>query len=272
METSQLSESKTTTRAYWEAEPCGTRGVAGDDRRAFFAQIERERYIQEPFIPEWANFERGRGKRLLEIGVGAGTDFVNWVRHGAQATGVDLTDRAIALTRERLALEGLKADLRVADADNLPFADASFDIVYAYGTLFMGDTQKAVREMYRVLKPGGTALVMFYNVHSITAVMLWGLHCAAKLRPWKTPRWAIYNYLESPGTQAYSKSETREMFSQFESVNITTQLGSGDLLVMRRSAKYQGLFSQLVWQLYPRAFVRRFLQSAGMGMCIEATR
>jgi hypothetical protein len=88
-------------RQYWEAEPCGTRGVSADERRQFFAQIERERYEWEPYIPRYARFERGRGKKLLEIGVGAGTDFTNWVRNGAIATGIDLTERGVSLTKER---------------------------------------------------------------------------------------------------------------------------------------------------------------------------
>src|SRR5687767_2070412 len=120
-------------REYWEAEPCGTRGVSPQDRKRFFDQIERERYEWEPYIPMYARFERGAGKRLLEIGVGAGTDFINWVRHGALATGVDLTERGVRLTTERLSLEGLAADVRQADAENLPFESNVFDIVYSNG-------------------------------------------------------------------------------------------------------------------------------------------
>ena len=126
---------KEVIRQYWEAEPCGTRGVPSEDRRRFFDQIERERYEWEPYIPPFARFHEGRGKKLLEIGVGAGTDFTNWVRNGAIATGVDLTQHAVSLTRERLALEGLTADVRQADAEHLPFENNSFDIVYSLGVL-----------------------------------------------------------------------------------------------------------------------------------------
>src|SRR5919108_350072 len=72
---------KEVIRQYWETEPCGTRGVPSADRRRFFNQIERERYQWEPYIPPFARFPEGRGKTLLEIGVGAGTDFTNWVRN-----------------------------------------------------------------------------------------------------------------------------------------------------------------------------------------------
>jgi hypothetical protein len=104
VESSDPGALKQAIKEYWEAEPCGTRDIPTEDRRAFFDRIERERYEWEPYIPEYAQFERARGKKLLEIGVGAGTDFINWVRHGAIATGVDLTQHGISLTKERLAL------------------------------------------------------------------------------------------------------------------------------------------------------------------------
>jgi SAM-dependent methyltransferase len=147
---------KEDVRRHWDAQPCGTRDIPEDDRARFFSDLERERYEWEPYIPPVARFARGRWRDVLELGVGAGTDFVNWVRQGARATGVDLTTRGVELTRERLALEGLHADVRIADGERLPFADESFDIVYSYGVLHHSpDTASAIREVRRVLRPGG---------------------------------------------------------------------------------------------------------------------
>src|SRR5262245_1079416 len=147
-------ELKALVKSHWEREPCGTRGASTDDRREFFKQVERERYELEPYIPSFAQFELGRGKRVLEVGVGAGTDFVRWVRAGAAATGIDLTEHAIALVGERLQLEGLSAELKVADAEHLPFDSSTFDIVYSYGVIHhTPNTIKEVREIHRVLKP-----------------------------------------------------------------------------------------------------------------------
>src|SRR5260370_37108854 len=128
-------ELKSLVKAHWEQEPCGTRGLISEDRLEFFRRLEHERYELEPYIPPFAQFELGRGKQVLEIGVGAGTDFVRWVRAGADATGIDLTEHGIALVRERLKLEGLSAKLQVADAETLPFETGSFDIVYSYGVI-----------------------------------------------------------------------------------------------------------------------------------------
>ena len=261
-------------REYWEAEPCGTRGVSPEDRKRFFDQIEKERYEWEPYIPQYARFERARGQKLLEIGVGAGTDFINWVRHGAIATGVDVTERGISLTKERLALEGLTADVRQADAENLPFADNTFDIVYSNGVLHVPpNPARAISEAYRVLKPGGTFVGLIYNPNSWVGFMLWGVHCLAKGRPWKSPRWAIYHYLESPGTNSYTVKETRGLFSRFSRVDVRTQLGHGDLLLMRPGAKYNGNpMYRLLWKLWPRWLIRRLGNRFGMAVIIEAVR
>lgn len=264
---------KESVRAHWEAETCGTRGVEGGDRRAFFDQIERERYEWEPYIKTFARFERGRGKRVLEVGVGAGTDFVNWVRNGAVATGVDLTERGVELTRERLALEGLSAEVMRADAESLPFESNTFDVVYSYGVLHHSPhTVRAIGEVYRVLKPGGTALVMVYHLRSWTTLMLWGLHGVAKGQPFKSPRRAVYDNLESPGTKVYTVGEARALFGDFSSARVWTQLAFGDLLKFRLSDKYRSPLHRALFKLYPRPLVEALGDRFGTCLMVEAVK
>jgi len=264
---------KDAVRRHWEADPCGSRGIDDEDRRAFFEQLTRERYEVDAHIPEWARFARGRGKELLEIGVGAGTDFQQWVEHGAKATGVDLTEAGIGLTKERLSLFELDAKVRQADAENLPFDDASFDVVYSYGVLHhTPDTRRAISEVHRVLRPGGTALIMIYRVPSWTGFNLWGLHCLAKGRPWVTPRQAIYDHLESPGTKAYTDDEARELMSAFSRVRIDAALLAGDVLTMRASDRYTNPVHKLIWRVYPTRLVQTFGKRLGLGLLIEATK
>ncbi len=264
---------KDSVRAHWEAETCGTRGVGDGDRKAFFDQIERERYEWEPYIKPFARFERGRGKRVLEVGVGAGTDFINWVRSGAVATGVDLTERGVALTRERVALEGYEATVVRADAESLPFESDSFDIVYSYGVLHHSPhTVRAIGEVYRVLKPGGTALIMVYHLESWTALMLWALHSLGRGQPWKGPRQAVYEHLESPGTKVYTVDEARALFGDFSSARVWTQLAFGDLLKFRPSEKYQGPLHRALFALYPRWLVRALGDRYGLCLFVEAVK
>jgi len=265
---------KEAVRSHWDARPCGTREVPTEDRRQFFDQVERERYELEPHIPAFADFPSGRGNRVLEIGVGAGTDFVNWARHGANLTGVDLTEAGVALAHERLSLEGLDADLRVADAEHLPFDDESFDIVYSYGVLHhTPDTDRAIAEALRVLKTGGGTLkLMLYHHPSLTGLLLWGYHCALQGRPWKSPRWAVYHYLESPGTRSYTLRELRLLFGGLTDLRLEVVFMGGDLLAYRPSDRYKTPLARLAWRMYPRGLIRRFGRRLGHGVLIQGRK
>jgi ubiquinone/menaquinone biosynthesis C-methylase UbiE len=161
-------ELKARVHDFWQANPCGAK-FAGlpMGSREFFLAVERHRYETEWHIPEVVRFDRWRDKQVLEIGCGLGTDAINFARAGAHYTGVDLTERSIELVERRFAYESLSATLRTADAENLPFADNTFDLVYSHGVLHhTPDTGRAINEAHRVLKPGGTAMVMLYYKNS----------------------------------------------------------------------------------------------------------
>ena len=159
------AELKERVRAFWQAHPCGTKfGESEPGTREFFERVEAHRYAKEWHIPEAADFAGARGLRVLEIGCGMGTDGAQFAKAGAHYTGVDLTKAAIELARKRFELFELDGEFRVADAENLDFPDESFDLVYSHGVLHhTPDTARAVREIHRVLKPGGRAVVMLYH-------------------------------------------------------------------------------------------------------------
>ena len=103
---------------------------------------------------------------------------------GAEATGVDLTEAAVEAVRERLALEGLEAELRVADAESLPFGDGEFDLVYSWGVIHhTPDTERALAEVRRVLRPGGEARIMLYSRRSWVALGVWLRYGVLRGRP-----------------------------------------------------------------------------------------
>src|SRR6185295_202429 len=235
-------------------------------------------YKLEPFIPAFADFPSAGNKAILEIGVGAGADFQNWCNHAHHATGVDLTEKAIALTRERLELNSIAGErytLRTADAENLPFNDASFDLVYSWGVLHhTPDTEGAFREVFRVLKPGGVVRAMIYHVPSWSGLMLY-LRCGlARGKFGMTMKQAIFADLESPGTKAYSLNEARDLVNQtgFESISVSAKLSPGDLLAIKPSAKYSSPFFKLIWRVYPRWLVRSLGDRYGLDLLIEARK
>jgi SAM-dependent methyltransferase len=159
----------------WGRDPAGALAV-GDGALGTaesFAAVERFRYAQQPWMGEVFGFDRFAGRRVLEIGVGLGTDHAQFARAGAVLTGIDLTPRCVELTRTRFAQEGLASDLRVMDAEQLAFADDAFDAVYSFGVLHhVASAERAFAEVRRVLRPGGVFLGGLYNRWSVFAAVM----------------------------------------------------------------------------------------------------
>jgi ubiquinone/menaquinone biosynthesis C-methylase UbiE len=239
-------------RDFWEEEPCGSEHAdAPEGSPEFFVEVERTRDELDPYIARFADFEGAKGKRVLEIGVGLGTDFVRFVRAGAIATGVDLTEHAVELVRRRLELEGLEAEVRTADAESLPFADGSFDRVYSWGVLHhTPDTTRAINEATRVLRPGGDACVMLYARHSWIAYGMWVRHALLAGRPWRGLASVLAEHMESEGTKGFTNSEMRELFSGLEKLRIDKVRTSYDDQIAGPLAKVTG--DRLGWNLVAR--------------------
>jgi ubiquinone/menaquinone biosynthesis C-methylase UbiE len=158
-----------TSEPFWSAHQPGFRftdeAVGTPD---FFAAVERHRYRLEPHIPAIARFEQWRERDVLEVGCGIATDGLNFARAGARYTGVDQSPHALDLARRRFALEHVRGDFATAQAFDLPFAEDSFDLVFSHGVIHhFANAEDAVSEFRRVLRPGGTALVMVYHRNSL---------------------------------------------------------------------------------------------------------
>lgn len=269
---------KSEVKGHWEREACGTRYGEDLNGKSRFDQIAAARYALEPYISSFANFPSARGKTVLEIGVGAGTDFQNWCNFASHATGVDLTDTAIALTSEHLSVNAISPSrytLRRADAENLPFADNSFDLVYSWGVLHhTPDTHRAFREVFRVMKPGGTIKAMIYHVPSWTGFLLYLRYALARGNFRTSMKDVIFDHLESPGTKAYTTPEAKSFITEigFSNLNLDTKLGPGDLLTIKPSEKYQSSIYKMVWRVYPRFLVRLLGNRLGLYLLITATK
>ncbi len=213
------SVDKDAVRGFWENEACGER---------YGTEQDRLRYELEPEICDFADFKAAANLRVLEIGVGMGADFLRWVRSGATATGVDLTDRAIALTRQRLIDHKLTAELRVADAEKLPFEDETFDLVYSWGVLHhTPNPSVALQEAQRVLAPGGQLKIMLYHRYSWVALGAWVRFCLLRGKPLAGLHAAVAQ-VESPGTRAFTRSETQAMLAGLEELSIVPRLSHWD--------------------------------------------
>jgi SAM-dependent methyltransferase len=134
----------------------------------FFAETERVRYERESHIPGIVRFDEWAGKDVLEVGCGIGTDGIQFARAGARYTGLDRSPTALEQARRRFELEGREGQFRPVELPALDVADESFDLVYCHGVIHhIEQTAEAVEEFRRVLRPGGTALVMLYHRGSL---------------------------------------------------------------------------------------------------------
>jgi len=258
---------KEEVREFWNSDPCGTRYLDGGDA---FGAHANARYQLEPFIPEFAGFASACGRRVLEIGVGIGADYLEWLKAGARATGVDLSSASLEQARRRCELAGYQPDLRLADAEQLPFPTDTFDLVYSYGVMHhSADTLKCLQEACRVLKPGGQARIMLYHHPSLTGLMLWLRYGVLRGKPL---RQAVHDHLESPGTKSFTKDEVRSMMSGFESVEISQVFSPGDLLLNRPSHRFQTPSYRLVWTLFPRAIARKSCRRLGLFLLVSARK
>ena len=260
--------------AFWERGSCGEVYADGTTEREGFEAQARARYEMEPFIFPFAKFAEGAGKDVLEIGVGMGADHLEWAKSAPRSlTGVDLTERAVDHTRRRLSLYGFAPEVRTADAERLPFADGSFDLVYSWGVLHhTPDTPRAIDEVWRVLRPGGSARVMVYHTHSIVGYLLWARYALAAGKPGRSLADIYASHLESPGTKAYTPEEARRLFHRFARVSTSIELSNGDLLEGAAGQQHQGRALSLARRVWPRGLIRRMAPGRGLFLLIDAVK
>jgi ubiquinone/menaquinone biosynthesis C-methylase UbiE len=180
--------------------------------REFFDELDEYRFDKLHYLPRLVDFESYRGRKLLEVGCGVGTDLVRFARGGAIVTGVDLSQTAIGLAETNLGLHDVRAcELRVANAEALPFADESFDVVYGHGVVqYTADPARLMRECHRVLRPGGEAIFMVYNRVS------W-LNGLSKLMN------VALEHEDAPVLRKYSIREFRQLLAPFDAVRIVPE-------------------------------------------------
>ena len=199
-------------REYWNrhihdleitTHPVGTPG--------FFSDLDQYHFEKLHHLLRLVNFEAWRGKQVLEVGCGAGTDLARFARGGAIVTGVDLSASAIALARKNFEQQGLQADFHEADGEHLPFADNTFDLVYAHGVVqYTPDGARLIDECRRVLKPGGDAIVQVYTRVS------W-LNALSKLMQ------GPLEHEDAPVLRKYSIGEFRNLLRGFSHVRIVEE-------------------------------------------------
>jgi SAM-dependent methyltransferase len=214
---------------------------------AFFADLDQYHFEKLHHLLQLVRFEDYRGRRVLDVGCGAGTDLVRFARAGAHVSGVDLSAAAIALARQNVAQQALEADLREADGEHLPYEDGTFDLVFAHGVVqYTPGDVALVEECRRVLKPGGEAIIQVYNRVS------W-LNALSKLM--KVP----LEHEDAPVLRKYSAAELRAMLQGFRDIRIVEERFP---VKSRLHGGWKGVLFNTIFvgtfNAVPRPLVRRF--------------
>jgi ubiquinone/menaquinone biosynthesis C-methylase UbiE len=240
----------------------------------FFDEIRKDRHNNyAPWMLKTFNFEQYKNKKVLEIGVGVGTDHLELAKSGAILTGIDITLESVELTNKNLKLHGYKSNLLVADAEYLPFKDNSFDIVYSFGVLHhTPNTQKAINEVYRALKPQGRAIISLYHKNSLSFwgfVFLYDFILRGKFIKMTLEK--RISAIEKGGEETkplvklFTKKQARELFNKFEKIKIFTRhvgFPNSDCLLKR------------IFNIIPIKFFFEFLANKWFGwyLIIEAEK
>ncbi|KKU85882.1 MAG: methyltransferase type 12 [Candidatus Wildermuthbacteria bacterium RIFCSPHIGHO2_01_FULL_47_27] len=256
-------EDRTTekVRSYWDKRPCNIRhSPKTPGTKEYFDEVEQRKYFVESHIPGFAQFERWRGKKVLEIGCGIGTDAVNFARAGADLTVVELSPASLDIAKKRFEVYGLKARFYLGSAEELSsFVPLEkYDLIYSFGVIHhTPHPEKAMEEIKKYCGPETEARLMIYSKWSWK--VLWIIFKYGKGMFWRAKD-LIPRYSEaqtgSPITYCYSFADIEKLLKGFRIVEIRK-----DHIFPYVIEKYKNYEYEKVWyfRCLPR-FIFRWLE------------
>lgn len=250
-------------KEFWNRNPlCASRipyPLGTKDYFDYYDKLREE--IESLDFSYWLHeYKSFKGKRILDVGSGNGYVLSKYALEGGEVYGIDITETGIELCKKRFELCDQKGDFRVANAEELPFEDKMFDCVCSMGVLHhVPNTEKAVNEIFRVLKPGGRLIVMFYHRNSAkyrVRFFLKSIFTGISMRQ-------LVNEVDGKGNpkgEVYSKKDLMVLLSQFKDI----ELFAGDLRwghILPRGSR-----------LLPNSLLRIFEKRWGWDLYAKGTR
>jgi ubiquinone/menaquinone biosynthesis C-methylase UbiE len=262
-------------RQYWNARPCNVRHSPSPvGSRQYFDEVEARKYRVEPHIPVFAEFERWKGKRVLEIGCGIGTDTINFARAGARVTAVDLSAESLALARRRAEVFGLEnITFHQANAERLSdhVPVERYDLVYSFGVIHhTPHPERVIEQIHRYVDRESLLKVMVY--HRASWKVLWMLLKHGR-RPGETLDDLIARHSEAetgcPVTYSYTRETVRDFLRGFEILDTRV-----DHIFPYRIPEYRNYQYRRVWYFrhLPAPVFRWMEQRWGWHLCATARK
>lgn len=246
-------------KAYWNAQPCNVRhSKKSTDTKEYYLDVSKRKYKVEPHILDFADFAKWKDQRVLEVGCGIGTAAQSFVENGAIYKGIDLSDKSIELTKKRFELFDLKGVIEEGDIENYSDTLNSYDLVYSFGVLHhTPNTKLAVKNIYNLLKEGGTFKLMLYAKNS-----------------WKYFR--IKDGLDQyeaqsnvPIADVYDKEEVYNLLSDFKDIHIQQTHIFPYKIPEYKNYEY---VKEDYFQLMPEQLFKCLEDNLGWHLCITCTK
>ena len=167
-----------TVQSYWNARPCNIRHSSQPvGTKEYFDEVEKRKYFVEPHIPEFAQFERWKGKRVLEVGCGIGTDTINFARAGALVTAIDLSDQSLEIAKKRARVFDLEQSITFRHVNMEELSShvpvERYDLVYSFGVIHhTPNPNRAIAEIKRYMSASSELRIMLYAKRSWKNIMI----------------------------------------------------------------------------------------------------
>ena len=212
---------------------------------AYFQEIECYRFEKLDYLTRRIDYAGYPGCKVLDVGCGLGNDTSRFAAGGAKITGIDIAERAIEMAERNFEQRGLDGSFEAMNGESMTYEDQSFDLVYCHTVLqFTPNPEQLVSECIRVLKPGGTLILMAINKYS----WLYAMHLLLRVK---------IDYLDSPYYHLHSKKQLQKLLSNLHEVVIhqerypvATKVHGG-----AKAALFNAVFVPL-YKLVPMSFKR----------------
>jgi 2-polyprenyl-3-methyl-5-hydroxy-6-metoxy-1,4-benzoquinol methylase len=218
-----LAQKISEVKDFWNQRPCNIRhSVKPVGSREYFEEVQARKYFVEPHIPEFAQFARWTGKKVLEIGCGIGTDTMNFARHGAQVTAVEFSEKSLEIARRRAEVYGFQDKIRfyLGNAEELTsfLPIESYDLIYSFGVIHhTPNPERVIKELHHYVHPGSTIKIMVYYRRSWK--VFWILMTYGKGQFWRLKD-LVARHSEAqtgcPVTYTYTKQEATQLLDGFK--------------------------------------------------------
>jgi len=270
--------SLTKVRAFWDKQPCNIKHSSLEiGTREYFNEVEKRKYFVEPHIPRFAQFDLWRGKNVLEIGCGIGTDTINFAKIGAQITAIDISSRSVSIAKKRAKIFKLKNNIKffVHDAEKLSkfLSTETYDLIYSFGVIHHTPNPERLIQQFVYLSHEGTILkIMVYNHYSWRVIQI---ILSSGLKIFHGLKYLIAENSEAqtgcPITYTFSKRKIRKLLEQ--NGFFIKQISINHIFPYNIS-RYQNYEYQKVWYFWwmPNSIFRILEKLIGWHICITAER